>query len=180
MKRSAGFAILALFAIAVFGVSGQAQDVQPPLTWEGKGGAMVMPRDELIKEDFQVTIHVDTDGWVKGKAFNENGEAKIEKLYYSENVNHTRTLVLILTLIEDEEEMLFLFEGKLIKDQLFYGEIYGKPLEKEGAVEKSLNLGDKIVTQIWEDYIPESLKNAKKACRLIGAFGVSGKFTEKG
>ncbi len=179
MKSNVSFCIWVVFGVFFCSMAGMAQEVEPPLTWEGKGGAIVMPRNEIVKEEFQLKIHIDTDGWVTGKAYSEEGEAKIEKLYYSEKTNNLRKLILVLTLIEDDEQMFFLFDGRMIRDQLLYGEIFAKPFEKEGEVEKALNIGDKTATQIWEEYIPESLKNAKAACRPVGTFAVTGDYTKE-
>jgi hypothetical protein len=172
---SYGFSLLVLLGLSI---TVTAQDVELPLTWKGEGKAMVMMEEELETIAFEAVINIDTDGWVTGKFSNEEGDAKIERFYYSDPVDGVRNVVIVVLDRNADESLLVLLQGKVLKGQLMYGEVLLKKFEPEGAIEKGLNLGDKSATAIFPDYMPEGLKNALKTCKKVGCFAVTGGYAK--
>ena len=155
-----------------------AQDVPLPLTWKGEGKSAVLVQDEMMEIEFSATINVDTDGWVSGKFATDEGEAKIERLYYEGSDENGRKLVLVAVTKEDYNAKLMIFSGRMLKGKFFYGEVFMKLYEKDGKVEKGLNLSDKVAQEIYSDYIPSGLKEALKTCKPVGVFGIVGGFAK--
>ncbi len=164
---------IALLVMVVASVP--AQDVELPLTWKGNGKAM-MAVDENIEEiEFDAKFTVDTDGWVTGSVSAMEGSASLEKFYYGEQVDGARKLILVLT---GDDGNLYILDCRMLLGTLLYSEILAKPYEKEGEIEKGLNIGDKTATELYPDYMPEGLKKALKACKPVGFIGLKGKIED--
>jgi len=174
-----GAMVIAGAVLMSAGLFAYAQEIQLPFTWKGDGEAWAMIDDEVQNVKFTVSVTVDQDGMVKGTAATDDGEAKIERFYYTQESDGLRRVVFILLTHEaDNEPLLYILDGKTIKNKFFFGEALIKKFEKEGAIEKGLNIGDKAATEIYEDYIPDGLKKALKSCRPVGCVKIIGKFAE--
>lgn len=167
------YGILALFLAAPF--SAMAQDEpQLPLTWEGKGESWYIEEGDIAKDDFSISFKIDTDGWVTGKAESDEGEAKLQKFYYTTQENGVRMIVIAWVSDSDDNPLLFLMKGKLLQGKLFVGEVYAKPYEKDGKIESDLYLGSNSAMEITEEYMPSGLKSAFWGSKLLGGFKVEG------
>jgi hypothetical protein len=163
--------VLALaFAPAVV----SAQDVELPVTWNGEGHALLFLEQGLEEMPIQFTLKVDTDGWATGKIVAEKGEAALKRFYYESEIDGVRSLVLIFVDNNDADPGLYITKVRVIQSKLIYGEILRKTYEKEGEIEKSLNIGDNAAQEIYPDYFPDSLKKAMGKCKPAGCFAVQG------
>ncbi len=171
--------VFSLFVLLSLPAVVSAQEVPLPLTWKGDGSAMLVMDEKVVDFSFQASIKVDTDGWVTGEFVNEEGEGvNIERFFYTDSQDGIREVVVVLADKTSDNPILILLPGKVVQGKLFYGEVLLKEFEAEGEIEKGLNLGDKSATQIWPDYLPESLKNAMKACKTVGCFGITGSYAK--
>ncbi|MBD3265731.1 hypothetical protein GF373_03610 [bacterium] len=169
------FMFCAVLAVGVvLSTAAMAQEPELPLKWEGKGKAAYIQYGYVESLEFTAQINVDTDGWVTGKFFNDEGEAKIQRFYYGQVVNGVRDLIVVLLDKESNDPTVIILSGKIHDSHFFYGEIHAKPYDKSGEVEKGLNLGDQMAQEIFEGYKPSTLKKALKACKSIGCFVVKG------
>ncbi|MEW6238020.1 MAG: hypothetical protein AB1656_21740 [Candidatus Omnitrophota bacterium] len=160
------------------GPAALAQDVELPLTWQGKGKAVLLTEDEISDFEIHATIKVDSDGWVEGEFEAEDGKAVIKRFYYETAVDGARNLVIVLLDQNEENPLLILLKSRILKDRLLYGEVYVKPFEKEGEIEKGLNLGENTAQEIYSDYVPPSLTKALKTCKPIGGFALNGSYVK--
>ena len=167
---------LVLMGFFVLGTASWAQDV--PFTWKGEGKAAYLQWEGLEDVSFQYELNVDDAGWVQGKLFNDEGGVTLEKLYYSEKLDGYRLLVMVVTLKDSDDPKLFILNGKVLQDQLIYGEILVKDYDEKGEVEKGLALDDKTAVEIYEDYLPGSLKTAMKNCKFMGCFFIKGDYAQ--
>jgi len=153
---------------------GSAQGVELPITWNGEGHALLFMDQGLEEMSIQCTLKVDTDGWATGKITAEQGEATLKRFYYEEEVEGARALVMIYVDNNDTNPGLYILKARILESKLLYGEIFRKPFDKEGEIEKSLTLGDNTAQQIFPDYFPTSLKKAMDKCKPVGALAVQG------
>lgn len=167
--------VVFLFSAAMIGI---AQDVDVPLTWSGKGKAKLLMDGEMKEASFQAKIDVDADGYVSGKLSNGDDGLKVVRLYYEYNKDGMRKLILILRDESYDDPKLIILEGRVMKDTFFYGEIFFKPFDKEGKIEKGLDLENNIAVEIYEKYLPKSLEEAMNACKPIGCFVIEGGYEE--
>jgi hypothetical protein len=155
--------------------AGYAQEPELPLNWSGDGQCKVINDGEVEGYSFQAQINIDTDGWVTGRMYNDEGELKIKRLYYGEEWGGVRQVYLVLMDEDEYNPRLVLLAGKIHGLHFFYGEIFIKPYVKNGELEKLLYLDDKIATEIYETYKPEGLKKALKTFGSVGCFVIEGK-----
>jgi len=177
MKLGKWIGALMLLLILGLGAVCDAQEVNVPFTWNGKGTGFLMEKDGINSLDFNLKISVDQDGIVSGETSTDDGNAAIERLYYTESSEGVRQLVLVIR-VQGDDPVLYLLVGRAMKNRLFYGEVFTKKFEKDGSVEKELNIGDKTAAQFSEEGFPDSVKKAMKASKLIGCFKVSGDFSK--
>ncbi len=164
-----------LFSAAMIGL---AQDVDVPLTWSGKGKAKILMDDEMKEASFQAKIHVDADGYVTGKLSNSDSGLKVVRLYYEYKKDGLRKLILILRDESYDDPKLIIMEGRVMKDTFFYGEIFFKPFDKNGKIEKGLDLEYNVAVEIYEKYLPKTLEEAMDACKPVGCFIIEGGYEE--
>lgn len=178
MKK--GFALgLVLFMTSGWALIG-AQEVPVPFAWAGKGQASILTDRGVETLDFQLDLSVDAQGVVNGKTFTDEGSIPIEKLYYGPDVNGARRLVLITVLYDDENPTLFILHGRALQNRFFYGEVFTKRLEAEGAIEKGLALTESTAVELYgENDLPASLEKAIDACRPLGCFKIAGDFKKE-
>lgn len=155
-----------------------AQDVEPPFTWKGDGTAWYVQNGAVESIAFKAQTRVEADGTVSGEFSTDDGSAVIERLYYGQVSDNTRKVVLVLSVKSEDGGILYILDGRLIGDSLLYGEVLIKKFEKDGEIEKGLQLGDKTALEIYPDYLPSGLKKALSTCRPAGCFKVSGGFSQ--
>lgn len=155
-----------------------AQEVELPLTWKGTGKAVFMINEEAESIELEATFTIDTDGWATGKFSAENGSAELKRFYYTQEENGARKLILVVISEEGDEPTLFVLDCRVIRGSLLYGEVLAKPYEKEGEIEKGLNIGDKTAQELFTDYMPASLKKALSTCKPIGFVGLKGEIVK--
>jgi len=172
-----GWLLAAAFVLSA-GLTVSAQDVELPLAWQGKGNAVLLSEDGIVEFEIQGAIKVDADGWVSGEFSADEGKAVIKRFYYETAVDGARNLVIVLLEQNKENPLLLVLKSRILKDRLLYGEVYVKPYEKEGDIEKGLNLGDNAAQEIYSDYVPPSLTKALKVCKPIGGFALKGSFVK--
>ncbi len=165
----ASLVLFSLTPVVSFG-----QDVDVPLTWKGQGHAVGIDNGEIADTTLEILIKVDEDGWVTGKFSTDTEEASIEHFYYGVAEDGVRKLVVVL--VQKESNKLFVVSGRMLLGKLFYGEVFAKDYEKDGAIEKGLSLGDRMAQEIYSDYIPQGLEKALKKCKPIGMLGAKGSF----
>ncbi len=185
MKRTVRIMGLALAAIVLFGMAGMAQDVEPPFTWKGKGVATILSEFGTNDIEFDIKFSIDTEGTVKGKTSNEDGESSIKHLFYAQKKEYefaglfSRKAILILLINEDgDNPMLCVLNGRFLLDKFFYGEALITKYEAGSEVAKGLEIGSDIATEIDEDYLPSDLKSALKKCIPFGAVQIKGEYAE--
>ncbi|MBI1387769.1 MAG: hypothetical protein GC154_04920 [bacterium] len=154
------------------------QEPELPLTWAGKGVSWFMTQYEGVDSiDYQLEINIDTDGWVTGKASVDDGEAKLEKFYYTPMVDGVRSLVVVLK-SDGDEPKLFILKLKSVGKNLMGGDVYVKNFEQDGKAETGLSLSDHTAVEFSEDYLPSSLKTVIWNSKLIGFSKIEGDFTK--
>ncbi|MGC9328038.1 MAG: hypothetical protein ACP5I1_10425, partial [Candidatus Hinthialibacter sp.] len=126
--------------------------------------------------DLELTIKVDTDGWVTGKAATDDAEFAIKRFYYEAEMDGSRKVVVAFLDDSTRNPSLFILAGRVLHGKLFYAEIFHKEYNKEGEVEKALYLGDNTAQELYPDYYPQSLKKALSACKPIGGMGLVGDY----
>lgn len=168
---------MAVLAFLAPGVA-SAQDVDLPLTWSGEGQAVVMMEGDVELVDLEITIKVDTDGWVTGKAATEDAEFMIKRFYYETEMDGARKVVIAFLDDNPQNPSLFILAGRILHGKLFYAEIFHKNYDKEGEVEKGLYLGDNTAQELYPDYYPQSLKKAMSACQPLGGMAVVGNYVK--
>lgn len=184
IRKSSGWeSMLALglaFGLTAFagGTAAFAQNVEPPFTWKGDGTAWFVNQGAVESLSFKVQTRVEADGTVSGEFSTDDGSATVERLYYGQVENNSRKVILVLTVKTDEDGILYILDGRLIGDNLLYGEVLIKKFEKDGEIEKGLYLGDKTAQEIYPDYLPSGLKKALSTCRPAGCVKVSGGFSQ--
>ncbi len=154
---------------------------QDEINWKGAGIASGIIRGELRDMNFSLSLNVDPDLKVSGEATAEEGSAQISKMYFTDidYKNNTRHVCLVIDVrVDYENPRLYILKGKTIQDRLYYGEVFMKRYEEGGEVEKALDLDKHEAIQFYENYEPESLMNAIKACQLLGCFKVEGDYVE--
>lgn len=169
---------LAGWLVAAGGMVVSAQTVEPPFTWKGDGTAWFVRDGAVESLAFKVLSHVDADGTVSGEFSTDEGGAAIEKLFYGQVEDNSRKVVLVLSVKSEDGGILYVLNGRLIGESLLYGEVQIKKFEKDGEIEKGLQLGDKTAVEIYPDYMPSGLKKALSTCRPAGCFKVSGGFSQ--
>jgi len=177
MKQKAVKILLVFVGLIGFTAhSAMSQDVELPLHWKGDGNAKIMTREGLKTVSFNANIHVGEEGEVSGEFSNDEGRVELKKLYYSYPSEGIRKLYLVLANENSDEPMLIVMEGRMIKDEFFYGEVFIKAYESNGEVEENLNLDSEFAQEIYTGYIPSSLETAVKECRPMGAFVIEGDY----
>lgn len=174
-------AVAVLFAA---GLTCLAQDPEPPLTWKGEGVASMISSEEGVRDlNFNVRLHIDAAGMVKGEVYTDEGSASIERFYYGERVTFgsselvaQRIVIVIMIGKTSDDPTLVIMDGRSLADQFCYGELLVKRYEKDGDIEKGLDIGNKTAEEVYESYMPTGLKNALKKSTPWGCFQMSGKF----
>ncbi len=189
MKKWSIMLSVLIAGVMLTGMTCVAQEEEAPLTWKGEGGACLVFGDGEIEEvKFEFKFHVDSEGWVTGSAAEADESehsAMLEKIYYGPSEDGVRPLIMVLSIKDSDEPALIIMKGKAIKigeyskRSMAYGEIYMRPYEKNGEIEKGLAIGDKTATEIYEDYMPSGLKKAIASSKLSGIYQIVGKIVDE-
>lgn len=181
MNHSVRTTVMAVAAIMLLGSVCMAQE--PPLTWKGKGVASFMGEYGVEDLEFEIKLHIDEAGMIKGETKTDDGGAQIERLYYSQKKEYEfgefsaqEVVFVLLTDSDSDSPMMIILDGRVLVDKFCYGELLLKQYEKDGSVEKGLDIGDKMAAEIYEGYPPEGLKAARKKCVPFGYFKITGGF----
>lgn len=150
-----------------------AQDPQLPFTWKGDGTAWILGKEGIEEIAFKVKFRIAEDGTIAGEFFTEENKAVIERMYFTADTEGVRRVYLVLS-FGNEEKSLGLLSLRVLKGSFGYGEIQAKKLEKDGEIEKGLELGNKSVQEIYEDYLPSSVDKALKKFRPVGFLKITG------
>lgn len=170
-KTSWFFSLIVLMASVSF-----AADPELPLTWKGDGKVEFLTEDGLGAFEFKTLLSIDTDGAVSGKLYTDENQAVIKKLYYEPEYDGSRHIVLVVTHTDDEGARLYVMNARVLQGKFMYGEVFMKPLESEGSIEKGLYLNDPVAQEIYSDYLPKGLKEALNTCKPVGCFKIVGDY----
>jgi hypothetical protein len=176
MKQILIVGTVALLVMAMGVSMTMAQDVELPLTWKGYGEAEILIDGQFEETYFDVELHIDQEGWVEGEFVGNDGKAKLNRLFYSVQENGKRILMMVITAEIDYEKVLFILKGRMLKDQLYYGELLMKPYDEDGSIEKSLDLKYSIAEEIYETYMPSGLSKALQRLEPVGMFKIKGSY----
>lgn len=178
MNRFAAIRFYSLIvAIAMGSVSiASAQDVPLPLLWKGEGMSLLSLPEQVESIPFKIELRVDEQGNVSGQVSIEDRQqgGVVEKLYYSDSSQGVRQLIVIIVAHDEENPNMFILRGKSIDDRLVFGEVLTKAFDKDGEIEQRLELNSKFAVQVYDSYMPTSLRNAINSCSLIGAYHIVG------
>lgn len=174
MKKLIWVVCSALILMVGISAIGFAQDVELPMKWTGDGSAKYLSRNGIKALSFQTTIKIDSQGEVSGSFSNSEGSMPLVKLYYGEEMDGARHIVMVLLNKESDNPFLYLLSARVLKGELVYGEVFVKSYESNGSIESGLNLDDHYAQEIYEDYMPSGLKNALKECKPVGCFLIQG------
>lgn len=175
----AGAAIVA----ALFETISEAQEVEPPFTWKGKGLVSLITEQATRDVSFSLELAVDASGGIKGKTTGEEGESTIKHLFYGEQVEHelpgyhSRRAILVLVINEHgDQPLLAVLQGRLLADRFFTGETLIKRYEPDSQTDKALGVGNPMATQIEADSPPYSLTAALKKTMPVGMVKIEGAY----
>lgn len=184
MKHGRLVVVMVAVGVALFGMVCVAQELEPPLKWEGEGEATFISPDGTTDIEFEMKIDVDADGYVSGEASTDEGDVEIERLYYSESVEferpelEARKIVLVLRMETSDTPSVLILVGQVVNDKLCYGEIRARSLDAEG-VKNSLSIGNKMAELIDYGSLPYSLRKVFNASVPLGCFQMTGGFVEE-
>ena len=183
MKQYARAIGMAVAGIMLLGMVCMAQAPEPPFTWKGEGLASFIGEEGTTDLEFNVKINIDVDGAVTGETSTDEGSSPIKQLYYGEQVGfdfppiEARRLTLVIMIGDDSDQPgLVIMSGHILVDKFWFGELFFKPFEAGGSIEKGLDIGNNIATAIDQEYLPQGLNNALNKCIPIGCFKVTGGF----
>ena len=154
MRGSTKALVPAFIAAATMGMHCMAQDVELPLTWEGKGVVSFISNDGTNEVGFQFELSVDEQGMVSGKTSNEDGTSNIKHLFYTEKRPYdvlpgffSRKIVLVLMMNEHgDNPMLTVLNGRILSDRFLYGEIMLTRFEEGSDTAGALGIGNPEAT----------------------------------
>ena len=183
MMDSKKMIFVVCFAAAMAGTQCLAQDVAPPFTWAGTGAAWYISEQGIDNTDFQFELSVDEQGMVSGQARNEDGVSRIKHVFYSEPKQYnwpgyfSRKIVFVLLFNESGGyPMVGVYNGRLLMDKFFYGEILLTGYEAGSDTAGALGVGDAEATLIEGDELPYDLRSTLEKCFPIGTVKIEGDF----
>jgi hypothetical protein len=172
--------------VLCLGLTGMAQQVEPPFTWEGKGNASLIGRDGINEIIFDFELSIDEDGMVQGKTYNEDGSSLVKHVYYSDLIDHDfeglfSQKIMIVTILNEygRNPVISILNGRLLVNKLFYGEVLFAEYSPNSDLANQLGIGNQQATLMDNGSLPWSVKNALKKCLPFGTVSIEGQFVEK-
>lgn len=176
MIKRVSVVFLPLFVASMVSMPVLAQDVQLPLTWEGDGITWYMDDNGVNEVKFDFSMYIAENGEVSGTSTVDEETAVLKKMYYGVPKDGVRTLILVMYHEMGSDEYLYIMNGKIISGKLFYGDAMMMGYDEDSSVVKALNLNNSIATEVYDTYMPSSLKNALDEATLTGSFMIKGTF----
>ncbi len=183
MKHSTKAFVLTFIAVVTMAMPCMAQDVELPLTWEGKGSLSFIGQYGTEDIDFHFELSIDEQGMFKGQASTDDVTSEIKHVFCTEKKQYdypgffSRNLVIVLVLNEyGDSPLLAVLNGRILMDKFFYGEELLTGFEEDSDIAKALGVGNPQATLMEDDELPWELKSALKKCIPFGMVKIEGDY----
>ena len=183
MEHSTKAFILTFVAAVMMRMPCMAQDVDLPLTWEGKGSASFIGQYGTENIEFDFELSIDEQGMFKGQSSNEDGASEIKHVFCTEKKQYdypgffSRNIVIVLLINEyGDNPMLSIINGRILVDKFLYGEVLLTGFEEDSDVAKALGVGNSYATLMEDDELPWNLKSALNKCIPFGMVKIEGDY----
>lgn len=175
--------VLTLFAVVLVSSFCQAQDVEPPFTWIGKGTASIISEDGTTNIEFDFELSVDENGMVEGKTTNDEGSSSIKHVFCTEKKEYgfpgffSRKIAMVLMINEySDNPMLSILNGRILNDKYLYGELLIAQYEEGSDTANMLGVNNAEVTLIYGDELSDDVQSVINQCLPLGIVKIEGDY----